>query len=145
MGRASVGILQGKKTKGVGMEPGREMDALVAEAMGWKWLEFDDCGRGVVKRLYPPGCPEMGWAKDAQEETPRARGWDWSTGLYALPQFSTNDSHAMQAFSWMAERGIVVLSNGDGDSFDCDWVPTVPSGRYKMALVRAMNGYDCLS
>lgn len=58
--------------------------------------------------------------------------------------FSTDDGLAMIVFNWMSRRGLVVLSNGDTDSYDCDWVPS-PLMYNKTAIIRAMEGIDCES
>lgn len=104
------------------MEPGRKMDALIHQVIhdrqvGVEYCRFVD-GDYQVSMGYPLG-----------HESP--------------PRYSTMMDAAMIAFKWMHETGTVVLSNGDGDSFDCDWIPAVDD--YKPAFARAMNGFVCRS
>lgn len=41
---------------------------------------------------------------------------------YGAPSYSRNISAAMIVFNWLFNHGIVRLSNGDGDSYDCDFI-----------------------
>lgn len=39
-----------------------------------------------------------------------------------VPLYSTSWNAAKEPLDWLAARGIVRLSNGDGDSRDCDFI-----------------------
>ena len=45
--------------------------------------------------------------------------------LDVVPFYSEDIAEDLELFDWLAERGLVRLSNGDGDSKDCDFSPTV--------------------
>lgn len=84
-------------------EPGRELDALI-------YMAINDVKGNLLTCRYVDG--------------------DWQIpsgtqgGHISPPNYSTDIGAAMLAFMWLAERGIVRLSNGDGDSYDCNFLPT---------------------
>lgn len=69
----------------VAMQPGRELDELVARVMGWTDLRK---AHGYPLMGYPPGEAKMGI--DAE--------------LCVVPRYSTHDSDAIQALEWLKEN-----------------------------------------
>lgn len=115
------------------MKPGIEMDEMVAEAMGVPrpTHHHDSMHFAVVEH-------ESGlWYCLPQYDQGDTCQW------YPIT-FSTNPGPAMKAFDWMSRRGIVRLTNGDGDSYDCNWLP-YPLMYDKNAFIRAMDGIDAVS
>lgn len=106
-------------------EPGRKIDALV-------WLVLNDRGPTLAGLRHVDG----DWQPHA----------GYPVGHISPPHYSTDDGDAMEVFNWMSKRGHAVLCNGDGDSFDCDWMPyTTLLRKSKYVRIRAMDGYDCES
>ena len=90
----------------------RELDVKVAKALGCKVMQsaYMIGGRQVH---YPAcTCPNEDHADQH------------SYGLRAVKEYSTDIAAAFPLFEWLAARGIVRLSNGDGDSMGCDFFPT---------------------
>ena len=55
----------------------------------------------------------------------------------------SNTPYSLDVFEWMNQRGHVHLSDGDGDSFDCDWIPYAMFDEYDAAYARTMYGVNC--
>lgn len=105
------------------MEPSRELDALVAEkVMGYSIdpglpQSFPGAHDWGTAFLYPPEWnAELGaWPSTRGRQADHE--WDY------VPHFSTNMTDAWKVVERLAEHGIVRVSNGDGDSYDCDFLP----------------------
>lgn len=85
------------------LEPGRDLDAKVAEALGWIWVEHPDAD---LVYFRPPDMFRYGAVcrKD--------RGDLEYTN--ALPHYSTDIAAAWKVVEAMYEQGLVVLIKSDG-------------------------------
>jgi len=81
----------------------RELDVRVARALG---LDVCQCKVG-----------------SAVSQGNRLVCANWSCGKPISRAYSSFIAAAIPLFDWLAERGLVRLSNGDGDSKDCDFSP----------------------
>lgn len=59
-----------------------------------------------------------------------------------LPRYSTDISAAWEVVELLDKHGIVRISNGDGDSRDCAFMPYIPApyGEYSFASVSIEGG-----
>ena len=78
----------------------------IAKTIGWQW---------DGKSIYAPNGGR--WARYHP-----ADGRDLLNDV--IPDYPVDIAAAMIVFDWLSEHGVVRLSNGDGDSFDCDFFPT---------------------
>lgn len=92
------------------LEAGRELDALVAEkVMGWQRVEEE----------FPYFWPTTEMMDAIKKQHPDVI----AVGYFPCPNFSTDIAPSWSLFEWLAARGIVRVSNGDGDSLDVDFTP----------------------
>ncbi len=103
------------------MEPGRELDALVAErVMGWTNIIRHDEYGGVY----------VGWPPDR-------RPWDTDRGAY-IPRYSYDDVAALQIIPAMGQRGWDCATYYEADA-GC-WTVYFLSAQFKPADARAQSG-----
>lgn len=79
---------------------GRELDAAVAEWMGWRWVEVES-----VSSIIPPGY-KYGWMANANPSDSRApRSGDWDV-IGRLPYYSTDISAMYEVENEIHNRGL---------------------------------------
>lgn len=84
------------------------------QIMGWKYSQYAPKGYDC-----PSGGNNQGWLKPPNrdwiclkcDEGDRWPGYAWDIAA------------AWDVYEWLAERGTVRVSNGDGDSKNCDFLP----------------------
>lgn len=82
------------------MQPGTELDALVARVMGWRWLAckpMDSSAGPLVRFIASPNINYR--AQIATGNEVRASDWDKT-----LPHFSADPAAAMEAWAWLEEH-----------------------------------------
>ena len=110
------------------LKPGNVMNVRVAEdVMGWNM---------VRRRTYDDVVSE-----DDYREAAFTDRWIWNTDTGCFSTREWNPSYEI-ADAWrvvdkLFEHCIVRVSNGDGDSRDCDILPLSPDGIYQPAYVSA--------
>ncbi len=112
------------------LKAGRELDALIAEKVfgispiTWRRYANTADDDFDVSELRGPwrDVPVKIVECEQTDEGAAPFGTDW------IEHYRTDIAAAMKVFFWLADRGIVRLSNGDGDSKDCDFIPTKISG-----------------
>ena len=97
------------------LEAGRELDVLIAKTVMGYW-------QYGIRNLLPPGFVGSNWSAVAR------RG---------APPYSTEIGAAWKVVEKLSEHCIVRISNGDGDSRDCDILPFSADGPYTPAHVSA--------
>jgi len=80
----------------------RELDAQVAEAMGYVWIRLNPCHerKNPVRALYAPDTWEAENCVKANGDEEMAYGW-----LSRVPHYSTNLAAAWQVVEWMVNNG----------------------------------------
>ena len=139
------------------MEAGRELDALVAEAMGWIWLRFKpahDEDAEFVRKPYGPDTWEASLEhKRANGDEPLAHLWDCD-----LPHYSTDIAAAWEVVEYMGPipfslrfQPADAWRTGDGEVYcHAHWTcwfegsvwaeaPTAPLAICRAALLAAME------
>lgn len=107
----------------------RELDALVAEAVGWRYItraqiqNYNEQGHLVSKRQPWEGCPPASGG-----------GYGWPR---PLPCYSSDDEAACQAVEYLHSRGIhVTIETVGGD--ERRWRAAVGGGGWHYATKLAM-------
>lgn len=138
-------------------KPGPVLDSMVAETLGLKVLGYGavyrdpetadwtipyDGNGDYFRPLYLKHC-----VCDAREPEDANYLGHISHCLGVVPEYSTDDAQVAYLLSWLAGKGVVTLSNGDGDSFDCFFLPQQVVFDRELHLVdaRAMSGVDAES
>lgn len=102
------------------LEAGRELDALVAEkVMGWR-----NCSVSEDSIADKNGEWHKMYIKYGIGEPPDLDQSCWYTQKF-IPLFSNNITAVWEVVEKLSEHCIVRISNGDGDSRDCDILPFV--------------------
>ena len=101
----------------------RELDYRAAVIVGWI--------------LYLPGEDHEWWDSPLWEHPDRT-----ARLREDVPCYGDHIEAAMGLFDWMAERGLIRLCNGDGDSKDCDFSPMADSVWHGTTLQNAHVSRD---
>lgn len=59
----------------------------------------------------------------------------FGTPFGGCPRYTSDYNETWKVYEWLEERGLVQVSNGDGDSKDCDFMPIRVGEHFTLAKV----------
>lgn len=90
------------------LQPGRELDTLIAEMLGWRWWPFFDEEKGWMKDLYPPTAPVHSWPYS--DNAPPLDGLPYENCYHfsRMPRFSSDIAAAWEVVEFMRSGHLLV-------------------------------------